>query len=151
MKRFIRWFTFLAASGFILSVVVHILALFNKATFLGWFLLLHFGVFVGLFGAVAAYLRLRRPEGKGFWKRVLRASLVWMRWVFLVCLLYSFANFMIYWNELFNLSGKSLDEIMAVLLRGFSGHWMLVYFGTFIWFHATMRAIQQGAMSSTGT
>jgi hypothetical protein len=58
---------------------------------------------------------------------------------------------MIYWNELFNLSGKSLDEIMAVLLRGFSGHWMLVYFGTFIWFHATMRAIQQGAMSNTGT
>jgi len=46
-----------------------------------------------------------------------------------------------------NLSGKSSDEIMAIVLRGFSGHWLFFYFGIFIVFYSARQAIQQSAMS----
>jgi hypothetical protein len=144
MKRFIRSFTLFSASGFALSLLVHILGLFNIPPFFGWFaLLLHFGIFVALFGVVVAYFRLRRSEGKGFWKQALRASPSWMKWIFLLFFVYAIANFMTFWNKLLNLSGKSSGEIMAIVLRGFSGHWLFFYFAFFIIFYSAGQAIQQ--------
>jgi hypothetical protein len=146
MERFIRSFTLFSASGFVLSLVVHILGLFNKAPFFGWFaFLLHFGIFVALLGAAVLFFRLRKSEGKGFWKRALRASPVWIRWMLLLFLVYAIANFFIFWNELLNLRGKSSDEVMAIVLRGFSGHWLFFYFGIYIVFRAAMQATQQTA------
>src|SRR5216684_1464306 len=150
MRRFIRSFTLFSACGFALSLVVHILGLFNKAPFFGGLaFLLHFGIFVALFGAVVIYFRLRQSEGKDFWKGALRASPVWMRWMLLLFFIYAFANFFVFWNGLFNLHGKSSDEIMAILLRGFSGHWLSFYFGIFIVFYAAMQATQQARISKT--
>jgi hypothetical protein len=152
MVRFIRSFALFSASGFVLSLVIHILGLFNKTPFFGWFaLLLHFGIFVGLLGVVVTYFRLRQSEGKGFWKRALRASPIWMRWMLLLFFIYAVVNFCMFWNKLFNLNGKSSDEVMAILLRGFSGHWLFFYFGIFMVFHAAMRAAQQTAVTKTGT
>ena len=143
MTRLIRRFTLFSASGFILSVAIHILGLLNKASFFFWFAIpLHFGIFVALLAVLVAFFRLRKSEGKGFWKRALRASPVWMRWVLLLSLIYALANFFIFWNKLFNLNGKSSDEITAILLRGFSGHWMFFYFGTFLVFYAATQATQ---------
>ncbi len=148
--RFLWRFTFFSASGFILSLVVHILGLLDKAPFFGWFaILLHFGIFVVLLGALVAFFRLRQSEGKGFWKRALRASPVWMRWVLLLFFIYAFANFFIFWNKLSNLNGKSSDEIMAIVLRGFSEHWLFFYFGIFFVFYAAMQATQQSTLSKT--
>jgi len=150
MKHFIRRFTFFSASGFILSLLVHILGLLNKAPFFGWFaVLLHLGIFVALLGALVAFFRLRESEGKDFWKRALRASPVWMRWVLLLFFIYAFANFFIFWN--INLNGKSPDEIMAIVLRGFSGHWLFFYFAIFVVFYSAMQATQPTAVSKTRT
>jgi hypothetical protein len=150
MRRFIRSFALFSVFGFVLSLVVHILGLFNKAPFFSWFaFLLHFGIFVALLGAAATYFRLRQSEGKDFWKRALRASPVWMRWMLFLFFIYAVANFFWFWNKLFNLSGKSSDEIMAIVLRGFSGHWLFFYFGIFIVFRSAMQATQQTAMSKT--
>jgi len=150
MKHFIRRFTFFSASGFILSLLVHILGLLNKAPFFGWFaVLLHLGIFVALLGALVAFFRLRQSEGKDFWKRALRASPVWMRWVLLLFFIYAFANFFIFWN--INLNGKSPDEIMAIVLRGFSGHWLFFYFAIFVVFYSAMQATQPTVMSKTRT
>jgi hypothetical protein len=110
---------------------------------------LHIGIFVVLLGALTAYLRLRQSEGKGFWKQALRASPVWMRWMLLLFFIYALVNFSIFWNEQFKLSGKSSDEPVAIMLRGFSGHWMFFYYGTFLVFYAAMRATQQTAISKT--
>jgi hypothetical protein len=152
MKRFIRWLTFFSASGFILSLLVHILGLLNKAPFFGWFaMLLHLGIFVALLGALVAFFRLRQSEGKDFWKRALRASPVWMRWVLLLFFIYALANFFIFWNKLSNLGGKSSDEVMAIVLRGFSGHWLFFYFAIFIVFYSAMQATQPTAVSKTRT
>ena len=146
MKSFLQRFTLFSASGFILSLVVHILGLFNRVPFFGWFaMLLHFGIFVAILGAVIAFLRLRRSEGKGFWKRTLQASPVWMRWGLVLIFIYALGNFFIFWNELFNLHGKSPDEIMAIVVRGFSGHWLFLYFGTFLVFYAAKQATEQNA------
>jgi len=60
---------------------------------------------------------------------------------------YAIANFFWFWNKLFNLHGKSSDEIMAIVLRGFSGHWLFFYFGTFIVFRAAMQATEQTAVT----
>ena len=150
MKHFIRRFTFFSASGFILSLLVHILGLLNKAPFFGWFaVLLHLGIFVALLGALVAFFRLRQSEGKDFWKRALRASPVWMRWVLVLFFIYAFANFFIFWN--INLNGKSPDEIMAIVLRGFSGHWLFFYFAIFVVFYSAMQATQPTVMSKTRT
>ena len=148
--RFLRRFTLFSASGFIVSLVVHILGLLNKAPFFGWFAIpLHFGIFVALLGALVAFFRLRQSEGKGFWKRALRASPVWMRWVLVLFFVYALANFFIFWNKLFNLNGKSSDEVMAIVLRGFSEHWLFFYFGIFFVFYAAMQATQQRTQSKT--
>ena len=152
MRRFVRRFAFFSASGFILSLFVHILGLLNKAPFLGWFaILLHLGIFIAFFGALVAFFRLRQSEGKDFWKRALRASPVWMRWVLLLFFIYAFANFLIFWNKLSNLSGKSSGEIMAIVLRGISGHWLFFYFALFIVFYSAMQATQPTAVSKTRT
>jgi hypothetical protein len=152
MMRFIRSFALFSASGFVLSLVVHILGLFNKTPFFGSFaLLLHFGIFVGLLGVLVTYLRLRQSEGQGFWKRALRASPIWMRWMLLLFFIYAVVNFFTFWNELFNLNGKSSDEVMAIFLRGFSGYWLFFYFGIFMIFYAAMRAAQQTAITKTET
>jgi hypothetical protein len=151
MMRFIRSFALFSASGFVLSLVVHILGLFNKTSFFGWLaLLLHFGIFVALLGVVVTYFRLRHQKEKGFWKRALRASPVWMRWMLPLFFIYAVVNFFMFWNKLFNLNGKSSDEVMAILLRGFSGHWLFFYFGIFMVFHAAMQAVQQTAITKTG-
>ena len=152
MKHFVRRFTFFSASGFILSLLVHILGLLNKAPFFGWFaVLLHLGIFVALLGALVAFFRLRQSEGKDFWKRALRASPVWMRWVLLLFFIYAFANFFIFWNKVSNLRGKSPDELMAIVLRGISGHWLFFYFALFIVFYSAMQATQPTVMSKTQT
>ena len=152
MKHFVRRFTFFSASGFILSLLVHILGLLNKVPFFGWFaVLLHLGIFVALLGALVAFFRLRQSEGKDFWKRALRASPVWMRWALLLFFIYAFANFFIFWNKLFNLGGKSSDDVMAIVLRGFSGHWLFFYFALFIVFYSAMQATQPTAVSKTRT
>jgi hypothetical protein len=152
MKRFIQRFTFFSASGFILSLLVHILGLLNKAPFFGWFeLVLHLGVFVALLGVLVAFFRLRRSEGRDFWKRALRASPVWMRWVLLFFFIYALANFFIFWNKFSNLGVKSSDEVMALVLRGFSGHWLFFYFAIFIVFYSAMQATQPTAVSKTRT
>lgn len=143
MNSFLQRFILFSVSGFILSLVVHILGLLDRIPFFGRFaLLLHFGIFVSLVGAVVAFLRLRRSEGKGFWKRALRASPAWMRWGFVLIFIYALGNFYIFWNALFKLQGKSTDQIMSVLLRGFSGHWLVLYFGTFLVFYAAKEATQ---------
>src|SRR5260370_40818070 len=104
MGRFIRSFTLFSACGFALSLVVHILGLFNKAPFFGGpAFLLHFGIFVALFGAVVTYFRLRQSAGKDFWKGAFRASPVWMRVMLLLFFLYAFANLFGVWNNLLNL------------------------------------------------
>lgn len=150
MQRFIRSFALFSASGFVLSLFVHILGLLNRAPFFGWFaLLLHFGVFVAMVGVFVAYFRLRRLEGKGFWKRAFRTSPTWMRWTFLLLFIYAIVNFLSVWNKLFELNGKSLDEVMVIMLRGFSGHWLLFYFATFAAFYSAMRATQQTIVSKT--
>ena len=150
MESFLQRFAFFSAAGFILSLVVHILGLLNRIPFFGWFaMLLHLGIFVAILGAVVAFLRLRRSEGKGFWKRALRASPVWMRWGFVLIFIYALGNFFIFWNELFTLQGKSPNEVMAVVLRGFSGHWLVFYFGTFLLFYAAKQAAQQNVLHKT--
>ena len=60
--------------------------------------------------------------------------------------IYAVANFFWFRNKLFNLHGKSSDEIMAIVLRGFSGIGYFFYFGTFIVFRAAMQATQQAAI-----
>ena len=150
MSRFIGQLTLISASGFVLSLLVHILGLLNKARFFGWVAMpLHLGIFVVLLGALIAYFRLRQSEGSDFWKRALRASPFWMRWILPLILIYAVFNFLIFWNEQFKLSGKSSDEIVAIMLRGFSGHWMFFYYGTFLVFYAAMRATEQSAVSKT--
>lgn len=147
MESFLQRFTLFSATGFILSLVFHIFGLLNRVPFFGWFaILLHFGIFVAIVGAVIAFFQLRRSEGKGFWKRALRGSPVWMRWGLLLFLIYALVNFFIFWNELFDLHGKSPDEILAVLVRGFSGHWLVIYFGTFLVFYAAKKAIEQNPL-----
>src|SRR2546422_4568061 len=146
MKGFIRWFAFFSAAGLVFSLVIHILGLFGKTPPLGLFaFVLHFGVFVVGFGAVIAFLRLRRFEGKSFWKPALQACPRWMKWMPFFFFVYAIANFIIFWNKLSSLTGKTPDEITAIVFRGFSGHWLFVYSVTFVLFYSAKRATEQAS------
>src|SRR5215467_120573 len=70
MSHFVWRFTYRTASGFVLSLLVRILGLFNKPRFFGWLTVpLHVGIFVALLRAVIAYIRLGQLEGKAFGSR----------------------------------------------------------------------------------
>ncbi len=69
--------------------------------------------------------------------------------MFFLFFIYAVANFFRFWNTLFNLKGKSSDEVMAIVLRGFSGHWSVFYFGMYIVFYAAMQTNKQTAITKT--
>jgi hypothetical protein len=120
---------FLALTGLVVSLSVHIAALMGILILpSGYFSLLHIGIFVVFFPAVAVSQKLvgntRRSD---FWKAILRWAPDWMRnmvYVFMVYAMVNFAIFMVNVESHSRLSGP-------VEWRGASGHWMAFYSAAF--------------------
>lgn len=117
----------LAALGFVLSLIVHVMALAGyvppggEAVFA-----MHFGVFIVWLPTVLLSLRLNHTlKSRHSWKRSLAGSPRWMRYATYGLFAYAVVNFLI----VAHLTGNQpkAPGVTPTLLRGFSGHWMFFY------------------------
>jgi hypothetical protein len=119
-----------AACGLALSLTVHILSFFGiqfggNTLFMG----LHVGIFPLWFPVVLIAQKMtggaRRTE---FWKAALSGCPPWMRYMTYGFLIYAIANFAIFIVlTLMHPQPKGGGPPSAVVLHGFSGHWMAFY------------------------
>jgi hypothetical protein len=121
-----------AACGLVLSLTVHLSALFGlrpggNALFIG----LHIGIFplwipvVLISRKMAGGTMARR---KDYWRVVLADCPAWMRYMTKAFFVYPIVNFIIFFVTMFSIAPHAPDPPPAVW-RGFSGHWMVFYSG----------------------
>ena len=122
---------FLAALGLVLSIIVHVLALFGMPSPFGespWGL--HIGIFVVWLPAILAANRLVKDfKQKDHWKAALRACPKWMKNLTYFFFGYAILNFAIF--IILDFTGKGSarthGNTPSDIFRGFSGHWMVFY------------------------
>lgn len=125
-KTILTFFMTLAAIGLVLSVAVHLCALFGfNVPFAKEAWGLHGGIFVVWLPTVIVAHRLSKDfKQKDLWKAALRGCPTWMKYITYFFFGYAILNFAIFmFGTMASPAGKSeLNE-----LRGFSGHWMAFY------------------------
>ena len=131
MRFVLTPFMYLAGLGLVLSVIVHISALFGRSSPLGeisWGL--HIGIFVVWIPAVVVANKLVDDfKQKDYWKAVLRGCPKWMRnltWFFFYYAILNFALFLIL-NVFGGNANDNENDTPSGVFRGFSGHWMAFY------------------------
>lgn len=123
----------IAAAGFVASVMVHVSSLLGLPQPLGrlaWGL--HIGIFVVWLPAVLVAQRLSKGAKQAdFWKAVLRGCPRWMKRFLYVLVPYIFINFFV---------GIALGpDTESDNFRIFSGHWMFFYFAGMAMLHSAHR------------
>jgi hypothetical protein len=118
-----------AACGLVLSLVVHILSFFGisfggNALFFG----LHVGIFpLWIPVVLIAQKMMGGAQRKDFWKVALAGCPSWMRYMTYGFFIYAIVNFAIFIVLTSMHPPPKGGEPPAVVLHGFSGHWMAFY------------------------
>jgi hypothetical protein len=138
-RPFLGFFAFLALIGLLLSIWVHVGALFGRRVAPEYFFaLLHVGIFVVFFPAILiARKRVGSTSGKDFWKLVTKGSPDGLRYLLYFFFAYAFVNFAIFMAQA--PTGKHTGETPAVW-RGFSGHWVVFYCASFVILTSALRS-----------
>jgi len=142
MKIFLYPLLALAACGFVLSAGAHCLALANAAIPGGNFVWgLHIGIFVVWVPTVLLSLGVtRNANKKDFWKVVLAGCPVWMRRALYVVFAYAVLNFIVFMASTMSQHSHPTGEAPPVVIRGFSGHWMVFYGAAFAVLYSRIHA-----------
>jgi hypothetical protein len=124
----------LAALGLAASAAVHAAAVLGLyATFPSWVMSLHAGVFVSFLPAViVAHGLAREYKQREVWTGLLRGCPEWMRRTLYGLFGYAILNFLYF---IVVSPGKgaatAAGRAPAIIVRGFSGHWMVFYAASF--------------------
>ena len=143
--RFLRPFMIAAGVGFVVSLILHVLAVFGWGLWLGGgVLVLHVGIFVVWFPAVYVASKL----AKGFkqwdiWKAALRACPLWLKILPQATLAYGAVNFFI-WMHFFRGSVPN-GASGAWQLRATSGIWMGFYVSAMAILYSAIHVKQRDA------
>jgi hypothetical protein len=118
-----------AACGLVLSLATHILSLFGVGVGATLFYVLHIGIFPLWIPVVLLSMKMAGGTSrKDFWKVALSGCPPWMQYMTRGFFIYAIVNFAIF----FVLTGHGPakqpgGDLPAVVLHGFSGHWMAFY------------------------
>ncbi len=126
-KPFLWILTALAAVGLVLSLWVHLGAVFdNRVIPQELFFGLHAGIFVVWLPTVlVAKRRFGAGNGKDYWTVVLNGAPGWMRYMVYGFFAYALVNFAYF---MMRAPGRGQQpNPPSIVTRGFSGHWMLFY------------------------
>jgi len=140
MKILLPFIT-IAATGFVLSLVTHLMALAGKVPPGGGLVWgLHIGIFIVWIPTV--WITNRKAPGfdrKFDWKTGTAGCPVWMRRVVQAVFVYAIINFILF---MLGTAGqpKPVGPAPASVLRGFSGHWMAFYSAAFSALYSTYKA-----------
>jgi hypothetical protein len=142
-KPLVGFFSFLALIGLLLSIWVHVGALFGRRVAPDYFFaLLHVGIFVVFFPAIlVARKRVGRTGGKDFWKLVTKGSPDGLRYLLYFFFAYAFVNFAIFFAQA--PTGRHSGEPPPAIWRGFSGHWMVFYCASFVILSSALNSSRQ--------
>jgi hypothetical protein len=129
----------LAVGGLLLSLLVHVCALLGLPQPLGeatW--VLHLGIFVVFIPALflGNSLRAGRKKKQGSWEWALRGCPRWMRWLTYGLFIYAVINFLTFIPFAPRKPRNPEAPTPPVVVRGFSGHWMLFYGATAATFYS---------------
>ena len=98
MKVILKLFMYLAGFGLVLSLIVHLTALFGMPSPFGeiaWGL--HFGIFIVWIPAVITFQSLAKDfKQKDLWKASLRACPKWMKYSTYFFFVYAIFNFILF-------------------------------------------------------
>jgi uncharacterized protein DUF3592 len=138
LKALISTFTFLALIGLLLSIWVHISALFGhqpSPAFWG----LHVGVFIVFFPAIfVAQKRLGTTQRKDFWKAITKGSPDGVRYMLYFFFAYaSITSLLIFFQSP---PGVVANRDAALSWRGFSAVWMVFYCASFAVLSSALRS-----------
>ena len=144
LKPLVGLFAFLALIGLLLSICVHVGALFGRLVAPEYFFWgLHVGIFVVFFPAIlVAQKRVGSTNRKDFWKAVTKGSPDGLRYLLYFFFAYAFVNFFIFILQAppgTNHKGQN----PAIEWRGFSGHWMVFYCASFVILSSALRSSRQ--------
>ena len=128
---FLGFFLALAAIGFLLSLWVHLGALFgDRMAPEYFFVMLHAGIFVVFLPAVLVARRVVGNTNRmDFWKVLMKDLPPWLRYLVYATFGYAFLNFFLFLTKV-PANGKGANP-PAQMWRGFSGHWMAFYAASF--------------------
>src|SRR5207302_3171464 len=128
MRILLYPFMIMAATGFVLSLATHLLALAGMAPPGGGLVWrLHIGIFaVWIPTVMISQRKARGLQRKADWKTVLAGCPPWMGRALQVVFAYAVVNFILF---IIGMSGqpKPVGPAPPSVLRGFSGHWMVLY------------------------
>jgi hypothetical protein len=138
LKPFIGIFAFLALIGLLLSICVHIEALFSRQpSSASWGL--HVGVFVVFIPAIlVAQKRLGTTRGKDFWKAVTKGSPDGVRYMLYFLFAYAFITGLL--SFLQSPPGTVPSRDTAPDWRGVSAIWMVFYWASFAILSSALRS-----------
>jgi hypothetical protein len=131
LKPFLGLFALLSFAGLVLSIWVHVGALFGRQVAPDYFFWgLHMGIFVVFIPAVlVAQKRVGTTSRRDFWKVVTKGSPDGLRYLLYFFFAYAVVNFAIFFLQMAPL-GKQ-EGTSPLTWRGFSGHWMVFYCASF--------------------
>lgn len=143
MKVLLSVFKYLALVGFLASFAAHIASLFGRQLFAG-VAILHIGLFVVFAPAVLIANKTFgsvRASRKDFWKIILLGCPLWMKNISYAVFFYAIFNFLIFIvsvnsNHPHTLHSPFLGSMPPEVVRGFSGHWMIFYWASFVIFYS---------------
>jgi hypothetical protein len=146
LKPLVGLFALLSLVGLILSLWVHIGALFGRQVAPPYlFFGLHMGIFVVFFPAIL--VAQKRVGGtstnrKNFWKAVTKGAPDGLRYLLYFFFVYAGINFFIFFFQV--LPGTvARDHNAGPPWRGFSGHWMVFYYASFLILFSSLTSTRQ--------
>jgi hypothetical protein len=141
LKPFLGLFAFLSFVGLVLSIWVHVGALFGRQVAPDYFFWgLHVGIFVVFFPAIfVAQKRVGSTNRKDFWKVVTKGSPDGLRYLLYFFFAYAVVNFAIFFFQTVPM-GRQVGPPSALTWRGFSGHWMVFYCASFAILTSALRS-----------
>jgi hypothetical protein len=141
MRILLYPFMIIAAAGFVLSLITHLMALIGKAPPGGG---LVWGLHVGIFAVwiPTVLITNRKVQGvqrKVSWETAMLGCPTWMRRTLKVVFVYAIINFILF---LLGTVGhpKPVGPAPPSVVRGFSGHWMVFYGVAFSTLYAAFKA-----------
>jgi len=141
MRIILYPFITIAAVGFVLSLVTHLMALCGLTPPGGGLVWgLHIGIFAVWIPTVIIGNR-RIPGGvcNRSWKAMLSGCPLWMRRAVQLIFIYAIVNFILFMITTIG-QPKPVGPAPASVLRGFSGHWMAFYCAAFSTLYSAVKA-----------
>jgi hypothetical protein len=130
-------FMLMAAAGFLLSLTVHIMALFGKPL-PGCIWVLHVAIFALWIPAIwITNRRLHQVDRKDQWDAILANCPVWMRRAITIVFAYAIVNFFVFMASTMG-HPKPTGTAPPSVIRGFSGHWMIFYAVAFVSYYSAI-------------